>query len=225
MKFTDQQLEQAAKQVTHALGSAPFVEEEQVFSPAFEARIERLLHTQRRKKLLNTLVRSAAAVLMMVIILCGTVLTFDAEARAGVLYHWRSFSLRTGSYSFTNAEVDIPLEEYIVTAEGCTCTINVAEGKYCLQMYESDNHVFFLKYCRMVSSQNFTISTPFWDKDASISKVTINGLEGDLYRTSVATRPNTLVWMDTNSGIAFILFGAMPCNDLIALAESIRPVQ
>ena len=225
MKLTDQQLEQAAKQVAKAMGSAPFSEAEKTFSSAFEEKMARMLKKQHRRKNLRVFARSAAAVLLVVIMLCGTVLTFDAEARTEALYHWQRLSHRTGNYQFDGVDVQTPLAEYAVTAKDCSRTINASEGKYCLQMYERGETVFFLKYCRMVASENFSISIPYWDRESSSHTVAINGMEGHLYRSSTAVRPSTLVWMDTESGIAFILFGTLASDDLIALAESVQPIK
>ena len=116
MKSTDQQLEQAAKQVTHALGSAPFVEEEQAFSPAFEAKIERLLRTECRKRQLKTFARSAAAIILVLVMLGGSFLLLNTEARAFTLSWCRKIIGNRYSYTFTGDHTGETLPQVEITA-------------------------------------------------------------------------------------------------------------
>ncbi len=235
MKFTDQQLEQAVKQVTHSLGSAPFAEKEQAFSPAFEAKIERLLRTEHRKKQLKTFTRSAAAIILALVMLGGSFLLLNTEARAFTLSWCRKIIGNRYSYTFTGDHTGETLPQVEITA--------LPEG-YVLYQDSKGDQTRLLRYRKPVEGKSTIIPLSLeysWMQDGfatmllednlhtlTCTQVTVNGRPADLYR-SVSNRNSIrnhyLLWMDEDSGIFFYLSTRLSAEETIAVAESIRPVK
>ena len=113
MKFDDKQLAQAAKELSHAMGTSLSKPEEQVFSPAFEERMTRLMKQQNRRKWLKRIACSAASVLLLLVIGGGLFLTFNLEARAMAQAWYRSVSAEKYTYRFTEERI-----RYLVTVMG-----------------------------------------------------------------------------------------------------------
>ena len=235
MKFTDQQLEQAAKQVTHALGSAPFVEEEQVFSPAFEERMTRLMKQQNRRKWLKRIACSAASVLLLLVIGGGLFLTFNLEARALAQAWYRCVSARRYTYHFTEDRRGQPLPDYEATwlPEGYrhTSTRRYKNTVRVGYQKQSPNARYIipigLEYF-WISDQMSMIVGEYGDHKLIPQEVTVNGSPAQLYEEinlRDGSRDYDLVWIDQEVGLVFRLATSLSAEETIAVAESIRPVK
>lgn len=230
MKLSDEMLEKAAEQVCTTLAaSVPDPEaQDGTFSPEFEAKMARLIKKERHMAALGKFARNAAACLLALLICAGTWLAIDTETRAASL-NWLKESLYRGGarYEFDNEGSDMPLAEYALSSlpEGYRLTISSKETEVHLKMYEGDGMPLMLKYCKMVESQNFGISSYVWEAPFHSTSVTVNGLQIDCYVSGNANSPNILVWLDPNTETAFILSGLFPSEELLVYAESVRPVK
>ncbi len=235
MKLTDQQLELAAKQVTKAMGNAPFSEEEQTFSPEFEKKVARMLKKQRHGTSLRAFARSAAAIVLALVMLGGSFLLLNTEARAFTLSWYRKVIGNRYSYTFTGDHEGEPLPQFEITA--------LPEGYVLYQDSESDQ-TRLLRYRKPVEGKSTIIPLSLeysWMQDGfatmllednlhtlTCTQVTVNGCPADLYR-SVSNRNSIrnhyLLWMDEESGIFFYLSTRLSAEETIAIAESIHPLK
>ena len=238
MKFTDHELEQAARQAIVAMGSASFSEEEQTFSPAFEERMTRLVKQQKRRKWLKRITCSVASVLLLLVIGGSLFLTFNLEARAMASAWYRSISAERHTYRFTEDRRGQPLPDYEATwlPEGYRYTKTTR--------FKNATHVGYRK-----ESRNERYITPmgfeyFWISDQvtmlihvgdygghtiTEQQLTINGNPAYLYE-DINRWNNTLdydlVWIDQEAGLVFRLGTCrLSAEETIAVAESIRPVK
>ncbi len=237
MKLTDQQLEQAAKQVINALGSAPFAEEEQTVSPAFEEQMARLLKQRKRRKWLKRIACSAASVLLLLVIGGGLLLTFDLEAQAIAGAWYRSVSAERHTYRFTEDRRGQPLPDYEATwiPEGYRYTKTTRFKNTTRVGYRKES-----RYERYITPMGFEY---FWISDQvtmlvhvgdygghtiTEQPVTVNGNTAYLYEDINRwnnTRNYDLVWIDREAGLVFRLGTSLSAEETIAVAESIRPVK
>lgn len=235
MKLTDRQLEQAAKQVRNALGSAPFAEEEQEVSPAFEARMTSLLQQQKRRKWFRRIACTAASLLLFLVIGGGLFLTFDLEARAMAMAWCRSVSAEKYTYRFTEDRRGQPLPDYEATW--------LPEG-YCHSRTRRYKNTTLVGYKKEDPKARYVIPMGFeyfWISDqvtmivgkygghtVTEQAVTVNGIPAHLYEDFNPWNETThyiLVWMDQEAGLVFRLGTSLSAEETIAVAESIRPVK
>ena len=72
--------------------------------------------------------------------------------------------------------------------------------------------------------ESFAVTHPVRDGQTQAGVVDINGLPGTCYRSSNASRPLQVVWLDYEQRIVFLLTGSMSCEELVTLAETVSPV-
>jgi len=235
MKFDDKQLEQAAKELSRAMGAAFTPPEEPAFSPAFEEKMERLLKKQRRQKMLKRLACGAASILLLLVMAGGLFLTFDLEARAMAQAWYRSVSAGRYTYRFTEDRRGQPLPDYEATwlPEGYRHTST--------RRYKNTVRVGYQKqppnarYITPMGLEYFWISDQmtmivgdYGGHSVLTREVTVNGNPAQLYEDinpRNGSRDYDLVWIDQEAGLVFRLATSLSAEETIAVAESIRPVK
>lgn len=234
MRFDDKQLEQAAKELSRAMGTSLPEPEEQVFSPAFEGKMKQLLKKQRRHKFLKCAVYSAASILILLVMVGGLFLTFNLEARAMVQAWYRSVSAEKYTYRFTEDRRGQPLPDYEATW--------LPEG-YCHSRTRRYKNTTLVGYKKEDPKARYIIPMGFeyfWISDqvtmivgeygghtVTQQEVTVNGKPAHLYEDFNPwneTLHYVLVWVDQEAGLVFRLGTSLSAEETIAVAESIRPI-
>ena len=235
MKFDDKQLAQAAKELSHAMGTSLSKPEEQVFSPAFEERMTRLMKQQNRRKWLKRIACSAASVLLLLVIGGGLFLTFNLEARAMASAWYRSISAEKYTYRFTEDRQGQPLPDYEATwlPEGYRHSRTRRYKNTTLVGYKKDDPKaryiipMGLEYF-WISDQVTMIVGEYGGHTVTERAVTVNGTPAHLYEDFNPWNETThyiLVWIDQEAGLVFRLGTSLSIDETIAVAESVRPVK
>lgn len=239
MKFTDQELEQAAKQAMLSMAAAvsPAEEADDAFSPEFEESMARMLRKHRWKNVLKKLTYSAAAILLLVVMGGGLFLTFNLEAQAFASAWYRSASAERYTYRFTEDRRGQPLPDYEATwlPEGYRYYRTTRYKNTTLVSYRKES-----RYERYITPMGFEY---FWISDQiamaipvgdygghtiTEQSVTVNGIPAYLYEDINRwndTLSYDLVWIDQEAGLVFRLSTWLSAEETIAVAESIRPVK
>lgn len=171
------------------------------------------------------LMRQSAACLLALLLLGSTCLAVNAGIKL-VVQHWRPATNLSERYQFSTLTIDQSLEEYALgtVPEGYSCTIsNLGESRH-LKLYTGDGAVIILEYWQMIQEESFAVTHPVRDGQTQAGVVDINGLPGTCYRSSNASRPLQVVWLDYEQKIVFLLTGSMSCEELVTLAETVSPV-
>ena len=59
----------------------------------------------------------------------------------------------------------------------------------------------------------------------NVENVTIAGMTGQCFLSDVEGNFNTLTWIDEEYNVQFIIDSALEVDDLILMAESVRPIK
>ena len=235
MKFDDKQLAQAAKELSHAMGTSLSKPEEQVFSPSFEEKMEQLLKKQRRQKYLKRIAFSAASILALLITVGCLFLALNTEARAYLQTWYRSVSIGRYTYRFNEDRRGQPLPDYEVTwlPEGYRYNRTRRFENTTLVSYRKESPTeryitpMGLEYF-WISDQVTMIVGEYGGHMVNEQLVTVNGKPAHLYEDvnpSNGKRDYVLVWVDQDAGLVFRLGTSLSAEETIAVAESIRPVK
>lgn len=235
MKFDDKQLAQAAKELSHAMGTSLSKPEEQVFSPAFEEKMEQLLKKQRRQKYLKRIACSAASILALLITVGCLFLALNTEARAYLQTWYRSVSIGRYTYRFNEDRRGQPLPDYEVTwlPEGYHYNRTRRFENTTLVGYRKESPTeryitpLGLEYF-WISDQVTMIVGKYGGHTVTEQAVSVNGIPAHLYKDFNPWNETThyiLVWIDQEAGLVFRLGTSLSIDETIAVAESVRPVK
>ncbi|MBR5536584.1 MAG: DUF4367 domain-containing protein [Clostridia bacterium] len=235
MKFDDKQLAQAAKELSHAMGTSLSKPEEQVFSPAFEEKMEQLLKKQRRQKYLKRIACSAASILALLITVGCLFLALNTEARAYLQTWYRSVSIGRYTYRFNEDRRGQPLPDYEVTwlPEGYRYNRTRRFENTTLVSYRKESPTeryitpLGLEYFWISDQMALTVGA-YGNHTVTQQQVTVNGKPAHLYEninSSNGQRDYILVWIDQEAGLVFRLGTSLSIEETIAVAENIRPVK
>lgn len=235
MKFDDKQLEQAAKELSWAMGASLPEPEEQSFSPAFEEKMKQLLKKQRWEKYLKRAACGAASILLLLVLVGGLFLALNTEARA-IFQTWcRSVSAGRYTYRFTEDRRGQPLPDYEATwlPEGYRYNRTRRFENTTLVGYRKEGPKeryitpIGLEYF-WISDQMTMIVGEYGGHAVNEQLVTVSGNPAHLYEDvnpSNGKRDYVLVWIDQEAGLVFRLGTSLSAEETIAVAESIRPVK
>lgn len=193
------------------------------FSEAFEQKMKPVLKKARRQEKALQTVRTIAASLVIVI-LCGIVwVAPNAEAREAV-QKWFTFTWNNIiSYRF-NEEYTGEFPTYRPTwlPEGYEETNVFETDDYCELTYEDKNgNLIFVYYMAMDDGSDISFGF-FPDEKFRKESVLIQGLQGDLYISSLEDEQSSLIWMDEKNGIVFGVDGVLDEEVILRIAESIK---
>jgi len=237
MKFTDQELKQAAKQAMLSMAAAvsPAEEVDDAFSPEFEESMARMLRKHRWKNVLKKLTCSAAAIFLLAVMGGGLFLTFNLEAQAMASAWYRSISAERYTYHFTEDRRGQSLPDYEATwlPEGYRHSRTRRYKNTTLVGYKKDDPKaryiipMGLEYF-WISDQVTMIVGEYGGHTVTERAVTVNGTPAHLYEDFNPWNETThyvLVWVDQEAGLVFRLGTSLSAEETIAVAESIRPVK
>lgn len=179
---------------------------------------------ERRRKLAHR-----AACLAIAVVACGgCFLGSNAQAREG-LWGWIRDSFEgSQNYSFQSTPIpsgdlpaytmDVP-EEYHYVADQ-----SIQSAEYAALTYENDaGNILALDY--QYETENSSGSLSVFADEEDVQKVTVNGVSADLYVGENEDSTSIIVWMDPETTALLSVTGDLPADELLALAETVRPVK
>lgn len=232
--ISDERLKQAVHEAAEALDRSLPDPEACSYepSPEFEARMQTLIREmgekRERKERRRKLAHRAACLAIAVVACGGCFLGSNAQAREG-LWGWIRDSFEgSQNYSFQSTPIpsgdlpaytmDVP-EEYHYVADQ-----SIQSAEYAALTYENDaGNILALDY--QYETENSSGSLSVFADEEDVQKVTVNGVSADLYVGENEDSTSIIVWMDPETTALLSVTGDLPADELLALAETVRPVK
>ena len=232
--ITEEMLKAAAVEADQViLDSLPASEEcEREFSNSFQKKIRRISR-RANHPVLYKLAKSVACFVLAVILTGGVWLTVDAEAREAFIrwvketsgtysvYHFEGTDSETQTSEGQSSEEEISPEYSLAwipdgytewatnTIGNCICETYVNESGELLNFnYEP------------------SVDSPYWFIETSTStqqRVYVGDVPADFYLSNSPDVSNTIVWTSPDGQMAFCLDGFFSKEELIDMAENVRP--
>ena len=225
--FSEDSLKQAAALVRRSmLDSMPCPSQcVHEFSPAFQAKMERLISRERLRRNSRKILQRVAVVFLAALFGIGVWLTVDAEARAVSIAWIREVYENSFVYRYFGDKPEEGMQNYEITQlpEGFTQTAveNDENGTMCFKTYQSADDTFLLVYYQFYEGRNHFVVSVDGSK-CKREEVLINGIAADFYDYEDDEYANELVWIDENAGVTFLLTGNIEKSNMIQIAESIQ---
>lgn len=225
--FDDNDLKAAAQLVAGSmLDSLPSRAEcEHEFSDDFTAKMDKLLHRQKRQ-IWYTVIRYAAIIVLAATLALGTVMAASPTARAAVLKWARELVEGNMVYHFyTEApEETLPLYGLGWIPEGFEETDVFHIDIYYKVMYTNPetNQLFVFEYGYMDTG---TVPMVIPDEEINLEKTKINGRIADFYQAPRDEDTNILILLDEESNICFSIAASIDRDTMFKIAEHIYLVE
>lgn len=205
--------------------------EEPDFSPAYRQDRMRLLadpqkwYRRRQKRTRTTLLRRVAGFAAVCVLSVTLLAAASPDVRASLLLWTRTQDEAYTEFKFpgTGEVVSQTVPEYTITAlpEGYAEADRSGDGFGGHVAYEKEGEGPILL---QTSSLESTGSTFLDSGDAEVREVVVKGCAGELY-VRPEPKTNTILWMDQEAMVSFMLHAPMAPEELLALAESVEIVQ
>lgn len=202
---------------------------EQVFSPVFQRRREKLPGRGRHPALYRTL-RTAACLLLALLLRGCTVLAVSPAAReVFVGWVWEIHDTYF-LYKFFGDEEREPVSNEDILYQPAYVpagyriehrSVSTAGIVTIWYIDDQTGKLATFDYFPDTSSPVLQIT---WENEVIYKKVLVNGKSADLYLDSEEGKASIIVWGDGKNGVAFKLFGVFSEEELIRMAESVRAV-
>lgn len=221
--FDDNDLKAAAQLVAGSmLDSLPSRAEcEHEFSDDFTAKMDKLLHRQKRQ-IWYTVIRYAAVIVLTATLALGTVMAASPTARAAVLKWTRELYDAGTVYRFYSEVSDAPLPAYELgrLPEGFEETSVYRSNSFCRAMYSNaetgKSFVFEYSYMNIGTVQTVTSGN-----EDSVEQTKVNGMPADFYRLRKAKYISALLIFDEENDIYFSITGTLDRDSIFDIAEHI----
>lgn len=178
----------------------------------------------KERSLWKGILHRAAMILLVLTVGFGTVMLTMPTVRAAVL-KWVVEVYET--YVLYRYSGESPYEEvpaYTITdlPEGFVETERAELGLIVDVVYENqEGDQIALTYCAVQDG-----GITWFDTDTSeISEITINGYQGQFYKTTLLDGSNTLEWIDPTLNLHFIVDGQFEKEEMLHMAESVSLVE
>lgn len=222
--FDDNDLKTAAQLVAGSmLDSLPSRAEcEHEFSDDFTAKMDKLLHRQKRRRVWHTVMRYAAVLVITATLALGAVMAASPTARAAVLKWARELVEGNMVYHFyTEApEETLPLYGLGWIPEGFEETDVLYIDIYYKAIYinSKTDQLFVFEYDYM---DDGTVPMVIPEDDINLEKTKINGMPADFYQAPKDEDTNILFIFDEESNICFTISASIDRDAMFKIAEHI----
>ena len=221
--FDDNDLKAAAQLVAGSmLGSLPSRAEcEHEFSDDFTAKMDKLLHRQKRQ-IWYTVIRYAAVIVLAATLSLGAVMAASPTARAAVLKWSRELYDAGTVYRFYSEVPDAPLPAYELgqLTVGFEETSVYYNDSFYRAMYSSaetrKSFVFEYSYMNIGTVQTVTSGD-----ETNVEQAKVNGMPADFYRLRKAKDISVLLIFDEENDIYFSITGTLDKDSIFDIAEHI----
>lgn len=224
--LSDEVLKQAAVSVRRAmLNALPTPGEcEHEFSPAFQAKMKKLIAQFNLRRTVRKTMQRVAAFFLAALVGISAWLAVDAEARAAVFSWMREVYEEHIVYRFFGEPTTDTLPAYRITW--------LPEGYEEIDVYDGDEayNAFYQKGDDITSAfvfEYFFMQDGFYtemqiDETSYIHKIVdINGVQADFYQALNPEETNNLIWIDENTSIVFKFNGFPEETVIVHIAKSI----
>lgn len=179
----------------------------------------------KERSLWKGILHRAAMILLVLTVGFGTVMLTMPTVRAAVLkwvvevYETYVLYRYSGESPY---EVEVPAYTITDLPEGFVETERAELGLIVDVVYENqEGDQIALTYCAV---QDGGI-TSFNTNTSEISEITINGYQGQFYKTTLLDGSNTLEWIDPTLYLHFIVDGQFEKEEMLHMAESVSLVE
>lgn len=221
MDLTDDQLYMASAQARELfLNALPSYKEcDHQFSGRFGRKMRPLL-TSLRYRPVHIAMQRVAAVILATVLLAGSWLTLDTNARAAFLRWAREWYEDHIAYRFAGDADTKELPRYgissLPTGYEETETQFSPDESNIIYQNKAGNRIYF--FCDIMESGKLTsINTA----DMTVSRIKVNQYSGELYLSQIQTQSSSIIWMDDKAGISFVIDAYANKQELIRMAESV----
>lgn len=223
IEITDEMLQNAARKTRQAMLDSLPADEDCIceFSPAFEARMNKLLVKARRQHYIGKYAQRVAAVMLAALVGLSAWLAVDPEARAVTLQWLREIYENSIIYHFfgeLSTEFTAMYEPYWLP-DGYIKTSENQEGNIHFIDYGSEDGdvILFTYYPMSDGTQHQLISAG----EITGEPVIVKGCSGNFYTSSDQTETNDLVWLDDDIGIIFVISSTLDKEVILEISESV----
>lgn len=226
-QFTDQALQAAARQTAEAmLSSLPSRQAcAHTFSETFLQKIDLLLRKYSRKAAARRVWQRVAVVLLVMLLSATTWLTVDTHAREK-LFRWTKETFENMFvYHIDGGNIDKEYCGYEPTwlPEGFTLADSDHSDEFGFDYYYYENaetgQVFYIN-CNFMKNSAMTI-TQHGAEEPTIHD--INGNQGKFYQPDEISGSSSLVWVDENAAVVFIIEGNISEQEMLHISRGVIP--
>lgn len=224
-QFTDQALQAAARQTAEAmLSSLPSRQAcAHTFSETFLQKIDLLLRKYSRKAAARRVWQRVAVVLLVMLLSATTWLTVDTHAREK-LFRWTKETFENMFvYHIDGGNIDKEYCGYEPTwlPEGFTLADSDHSDEFGFDYYYYENaetaQVFYIN-CNFMKDSAMTI-TQHGTEEPTIHD--INGNQGKFYQPDEISGSSSLVWVDENAAVVFIIEGNISEQEMLHISRGV----
>lgn len=224
-QFTDQALQAAARQTAEAmLSSLPSRQAcAHTFSETFLQKIDLLLRKYSRKAAARRVWQRVAVVLLVMLLSATTWLTVDTHAREK-LFRWTKETFENMFvYHIDGGNIDKGYCGYEPTwlPEGFTLADSDHSDEFGFDYYYYENaetaQVFYIN-CNFMKDSAMTI-TQHGTEEPTIHD--INGNQGKFYQPDEISGSSSLVWVDENAAVVFIIEGNISEQEMLHISRGV----
>lgn len=227
--FDEDELRKAARLVTQAMVDAvsPSSECKHVFSPAFQAKMARLIAQEKFIDVRQRWAKRIAIALLTLIVGVTSWLSIDADARE-VFFNWvREVYENSIIYRFFNdssqAFQDIPsyrptclpdgYRQLFISDDNNSQTIVYQKGEDAAETIIFDYRLY---------SSDTQIELMWEDTEYECLEVQVGEYSAYFYQSLDGSKANDLIWVNKSLGLIFSLNGYLDQNVMLHIAESIK---
>lgn len=180
-------------------------------------------YRRKMRPLWKKCIRNIAAVLLVVLLSFTVLMAVSPTARATVVKWFEVQRENYIEYFFADVspEKDHPLAEYSPTwvEEGYTIVEDepLFAGMKNVYYENEEGTPLLFGYLRMRASNGSRVDT----ENMTMSDVTVNGCDGQLFLSDDPEVGNLIVWMDEDNNVQFYIDGFMNESDLLHMANSV----
>lgn len=224
-QFTDQALQAAARQTAEAmLSSLPSRQAcAHTFSETFLQKIDLLLRKYSRKAAARRVWQRVAVVLLVMLLSATTWLTVDTHAREK-LFRWTKETFENMFvYHIDGGNIDKEYCGYEPTwlPEGFALADSDYSDEFGFDYYYYENaetaQVFYIN-CNFMKDSAMTI-TQHGTEEPTIHD--INGNQGKFYQPDEISGSSSLVWVDENAAVVFIIEGNISEQEMLHISRGV----
>lgn len=216
-------LDAAAEEYASELASTEEVET----SPRFQRQIKKMLANpnawakQRRRPLWEQCLRRVAMLLLVCSITLGAMMTISQTVRATVIKWVMEWYDTQIIYRFFGESTSDEMPSYDITKlptgyKKTEETRELVDTMIVIYENEDDDTIYF-EYSRMRDGMVLGIST----ENMEIYEINIHKFPGHFYKSTNPTESNTLIWLDEQKEIQFIIDSYCDKDELLEMARSV----
>lgn len=226
-QFTDQALQAAARQTAEAmLSSLPSRQAcAHTFSETFLQKIHLLLRKYSRKAAARRVWQRVAVVLLVMLLSATTWLTVDTHAREKLFRWTKEVVDNIIVHHLDGGDIDEVFSGYEPTwlPEGFVLVDSDHSDEFGFDYYYYENaetgQVFYIN-CNFMKDSAMTI-TQHGAEEPTIHD--INGNQGKFYQPDEISGSSSLIWVDENSAVVFIIEGNISEQEMLHISRGIIP--